>query len=134
MPYALRETVPEPERYVELREAGDMNPKSLDAARRGLPNTVYGITVVETETGETVGMARVVGDEGIVYYICDMVVHPDHQGQGLGDRLMDALMGYIEEHAPETAYINLIADIDGFYEQWGFEETRPGSKGMYLPE
>lgn len=130
----MREAVPDPQRYVELRAAGDMNPKSLEAARRGLPNTVYGVTVVETETGETVGMARIVGDEGIVYYICDMVVHPDHQGQGLGSQLMDALMDYIEEHAPETAYINLMADVDGFYERWGFEETRPVSKGMYLPE
>jgi GNAT superfamily N-acetyltransferase len=63
-----------------------------------------------------------------------MVVHPDHQGQGLGSRLMDALLEYIEANAPETAYINLMADIDGFYEQWGFEETRPVSKGMFLPE
>ena len=123
MDYELRAVVPDPERYVELREAGDM---------RGLPNTVYGVTVVETGTGETVGMARIVGDEGIVYYICDMVVHPDHQGQGLGSRLMDALMDYIEENAPETAYINLMADVDGFYERFGFEETRPASKGMYL--
>jgi hypothetical protein len=67
MPYELRETVPDPERYVELRAAGDMNPKSLEAARRGLPNTFYGVTVVETDTGETVGMARIIGDEGIVY-------------------------------------------------------------------
>lgn len=134
MDYELREGVPDPERYVELREAGDMNPKSLEAARRGLPNTVYGVSVVETATGETVGMARIVGDRGVVYYICDMVVHPDHQGQGLGTRLMDALMAYIDEHAPETAYVNLVADVDGFYEQWGFEPTAPESKGMYLPE
>jgi ribosomal protein S18 acetylase RimI-like enzyme len=90
--------------------------------------------MVESATGETVGMARIVGDEGIVYYICDMVVHPDHQGRGLGRRLMDALMSYIDENAPGTAYINLMADVDGFYEQWGFEETAPVSKGMYLPE
>jgi GNAT superfamily N-acetyltransferase len=134
MAYELREMVPGPERYVELREAGDMNPKSLEAARRGLSNTVYGLSVVETKQGETVGMARIVGDEGVVDVICDMVVPPDHQGQGLGTRLMDALMDYVEDEAPETAYINLIADVDGFYEQWGFEETRPVSKGMFLPK
>ena len=134
MSYELRETVPAPERYVELREAGEMNPKTLEAARRGLPNTVYGVSVVEAEREETVGMARIVGDDGVVYYVCDMVVHPDHQGQGLGTRLMDAVMAYVEENAPETAYVNLVADVDGFYEQWGFERTAPASKGMWLPD
>ncbi|MFB6359775.1 MAG: N-acetyltransferase, partial [Halobacteriales archaeon] len=28
--------------------------------------------------------------------------------------------------------VNLMADVDGFYERFGFEETRPASKGMYL--
>lgn len=134
MRYELRETPPEPERFAALRESADMSSRSLEAARRGLENTLYGVSVVETETGETVGMARIVGDGGCVYHISDMVVHPDHQGQGLGTRIMDALMAYLEEHAPESAYVNLMADVDGFYEQWGFERTAPASKGMYLPD
>jgi len=81
-------------------------------------------------------MARVVGDGGSVFHVCDMVVHPDHQHQGLGSRMMDALMDWIHETAPSKAYVNLMADVDGFYEQWGFERTAPVSKGMYyrVPE
>jgi ribosomal protein S18 acetylase RimI-like enzyme len=134
MAYELRESVPDPETFVALREAADMSSRSLSAVRRGLPNTVYGVSIVESDTGETVAMARIVGDEGTVYHICDMVVHPDHQRQGLGSRMMDALLEYIDEHAPETAYVNLMADVDGFYEQWGFERTAPVSKGMFLAE
>lgn len=65
-----------------------------------------------------------------------MVVHPDHQQQGLGSRLMDALMVWIHETAPPQAYVNLMADVDGFYEQWGFDRTAPASNGMYyrVPE
>ncbi|WP_123536131.1 GNAT family N-acetyltransferase [Halosimplex salinum] len=133
MEYELRESVPDPETFVALRDAADMSPRSLEAARRGLPNTMYGVSMVETGAGETVGMARIVGDGGSVYHICDMVVHPDHQGRGLGSRMMDALMSYIEDEAPETAYVNLMADVDGFYEQWGFERTAPVSKAMFLP-
>mgnify|MGYP000238814769 CR=1 FL=1 len=132
MAYELRESVPNPETFVALREAAGMSPRSLEAARCGLPNTLYGVTMVEQPGETTVGMARIVGDGGAVYHICDMAVRPAHQGRGLGSRMMDALMAYLEEHAPETAYVNLMADVDGFYEQWGFERTAPVSKGMYL--
>jgi len=129
--YELREELPTAERFLELREAAGMTPRDREGVERGLPNSVYGATVVETETDETVGMARIVGDGGSVYHICDMVVHPAHQGRGLGTRLMDAVMAYVDEHAPPNSYVNLMADVDGFYEQWGFEETRPASTGMF---
>ncbi|WP_313690963.1 GNAT family N-acetyltransferase [Halorarum halobium] len=80
---------------------------------------------------DVVGMARVVGDGGSVYHVCDMAVHPDHQRRGLGARLMDAVMTFVEADAPPGAYVNLMADVDGFYERFGFEETRPASKGMF---
>jgi GNAT superfamily N-acetyltransferase len=131
MSYELREALPTAERFQELRAAAGMSARSREGAERGLPNSVYGVTVVEQETGETVGMARIVGDGGSVYHVCDMVVHPEHQHQGLGSRMMDAVMAYVDEHAPPNAYVNLMADVDGFYEQWGFEETRPASKGMF---
>lgn len=28
--------------------------------------------------------------------------------------------------APSRAYVNLLADVDGFYERFGFEDPRPG--------
>jgi len=130
MAYELRESPPTVDRFLELRDAAGMAERSREAVERGLPNSRYAVTVVD-ETGETVGMARIVGDGGSVFHVCDMAVHPDHQRQGLGSRLMDALMDWIDEHAPPAAYVNLMADVDGFYEQWGFEPTAPASKGMY---
>ncbi|HET7325295.1 MAG TPA: GNAT family N-acetyltransferase [Halococcus sp.] len=132
--YTLSEELPSPESFVALREAAGMAPRSLEAVERGLPNSVFGVTVVCEPTGETVGMGRIVGDDGAVYHLCDMAVHPDHQRKGLGTKIMDALVTYIEETAPQTAYVNLVADVDGFYERFGFEETRPASKGMYHRE
>ncbi|MGB9986436.1 GNAT family N-acetyltransferase [Salarchaeum japonicum] len=128
--YVLREELPTPERFCELREAAGMAPRTVADAREGLPNSRYGVTAVHEPTGETVGMARVVGDGATVFHVCDMAVHPDHQQRGLGTRLMDAVVEYIDENASETAYVNLLADVDGFYEQWGFERTAPETKGM----
>lgn len=147
--YVLREELPTPEELARLRAENDMAPRSLEGLRRGLPNSVYGVVVVADETvtseaaadegpdgerrdGLVVGTARIVGDGGAIYYVCDMVVHPDHQRRGVGTRMMDALMDYIEETAPPDAYVNLMADVSGFYERWGFERTAPVSRGMYL--
>lgn len=130
-PYVLREGAPSAETFLALRAAAGMSPRPRSGAEKGLPNSLYGVTIVHEPTGEVVGMGRIVGDGGTVYHVCDMVVHPDHQGQGLGTRVMEALDAYIDETAPSGAYVNLIADVDGFYEGFGYEETAPASKGMY---
>jgi hypothetical protein len=46
--------------------------------------------------------------------------------------VMNELMRYIEEEAPPNTYINLLADVSGFYERWGFKPSRPSSTGMHL--
>ena len=129
--YDLRERVATPDEFQRLRAAADMAARSREAVERGLPNSVYGVVVVDERAGETVGMGRVVGDDGAVYHVSDMAVDPDHQRRGLGTAVMEALLSHIEETAPPDAYVNLLADVDGFYERFGFEETRPASKGLY---
>lgn len=131
-PYVVQEVLPTPDEFVTLRDVAGMTPRPRDAVERGLSESTYGVTVLHEPTGETVGMARIVGDGATVFHVCDMAVHPDHQRQGLGTRLMDALLAFIESEASPGAYVNLMADVDGFYERFGFEETRPASKGMYL--
>ena len=122
---------------------------SREAVERGLPNTTYGVHVVEIgegaeddigadtddepdEPGKPVGMARIVGDGGSVFHVSDMAVAEPYQGQGLGTTMMDALVTWLRENAPDGGYVNLLADVDGFYERWGFEESAPDSKGMWI--
>lgn len=76
-------------------------------------------------------MGRIVGDAGAVFHVCGLAVDPAHQNRGLGTAVMSAPLGYIDETAPPRVSV-LMADADGFYEQFGFEDTRPGSKGMFL--
>jgi ribosomal protein S18 acetylase RimI-like enzyme len=129
--YDVVERLPTVEEFVSLREAAGMTPRSREGVERGLPNSLFGVVTEHEPTGETVGMGRIVGDGGTVYQITDMAVHPDHQRRGLGTRVMEAILDYLEREAPSRAYVNLFADVEGFYERFGFEETRPASKGMY---
>ncbi|WP_080505181.1 GNAT family N-acetyltransferase [Halorubrum aethiopicum] len=132
--YELRATTPSVEAFVRLRREAGMSDRSREAVERGLPNTTYGVHVVEVGTGSgagrTVGMARIVGDGGSIFHLSDMAVAEAHQGRGIGTAMMDALVAWLRENAPDGAYVDLLADVEGFYERWGFERTAPASRAM----
>ncbi|RAW44761.1 N-acetyltransferase [Halorubrum sp. 48-1-W] len=128
--YELRATTPSVDDFLRLRREAGMSDRSREAIARGLPNTTYGVHVVETGGGTAVGMARVVGDDGSVFHVSDMAVAEPHQGRGIGTAMMDALVAWLRENAPDGTYVDLLADVDGFYERWGFEPTAPESRAM----
>ncbi|MDJ1432801.1 GNAT family N-acetyltransferase [Halostagnicola sp. A-GB9-2] len=129
--YDLREDLPTLEQFAELRDAAGLPARSREGIERGLPNSLYGVTVAYGPNDEVVGMGRIIGDGRTVFQIGDLAVRPEHQGNGLGTAMMAALVSHLEENAPPRAYVNLMADTDGFYDRFGFKETRPESKGMY---
>ena len=130
--FRIEVEVPSAEEFLSLRASADMGPRSFKGAKQGLGNELYCVLLKVEKNDELVGMGRVVGDGGTVFHICDMVVKPEWQKKGGGTMIMDSLMGFIEGLGISDAYVNLIADVDGFYEKWGFKHTRPRSKGMFL--
>ncbi len=82
-------------------------------------------------------MGRVIskrGDGGCFFQVVDIAVVPEHQGRGLGTRIMKALVHRLQHHAPPSAYVSLIADGNAhrLYSKFGFAATAPESIGMYL--
>ncbi|WP_062115606.1 GNAT family N-acetyltransferase [Aureimonas sp. AU40] len=130
--YSFHRETPEADDYRRLRAVSGLSPKSEEAARRGLPNTLHAV-VVRFE-GRAVAMGRVVGDGGAFFQIVDMAVEPAHQGRGIGKAIFAALMDWLHENAPDSAYVSLIADGDArhLYAQFGFEPVMPASIGMAL--
>ena len=122
--------VPSIETYRHLRSASGLSPKTLEAAARGLPATLFAVQVLHQ--GITVGMGRVVGDGGCFYQVTDIAVLPAHQGKGLGKLVMRHIMDYLKAHALPSAYVSLIADgpAKALYAQFGFVPTAPASIGM----
>jgi GNAT superfamily N-acetyltransferase len=130
--YELVDAVPSAADYRRLREAAGLRPKSAEAAARGLPNTLFGVSVLHG--GTVVGMGRVIGDGGCFYEIVDMAVLPEHQRRGLGQKIMARLMEWVKANVPATALVSLLADKNAvsLYERFGFKESAPASKGMVL--
>ena len=130
--YAFHAETPDPETYRRLRAVSGLSPKSEEAARRGLPNTLHAVTA--RFDGRTIAMGRVVGDGGAFFQIVDMAVEPAHQGQGIGKAIVAALVDWLRETAPDSAYVSLVADGDArqLDAQFGFEPVMPASIGMAL--
>jgi GNAT superfamily N-acetyltransferase len=126
----LVERFPEVEDYCRLRAAAGMSPKSHEAARRGLPNTLYGVQL--HRGGEVVGMGRIIGDNGCFFVVVDIAVIPEWHGRGLGKRIMAALDAWLSANVPASAYVSLAADGDAkyLYEKFGFVETTPATVNM----
>ena len=130
--FYVKPGLPSVEEFLSLRDSAKMGERSIEGVKKGLGNELYCAVLYLKETDELVGMGRVVGDGGTVFHICDMVVKAEWQKKGGGTMIMDALMMFIEQLNIADAYVNLIADVDGFYEKWGIKTTRPRSKGMFL--
>lgn len=74
--------------------------------------------------GELVAMGRLLGDGAIYWYINDVYVLDEYQGQGIGREIMNRLVAYIKHNSlPETEVsvcLMCAKGKEGFYEKLGF--------------
>ena len=127
---ALVERAPTFDEYRRLRASVGWNEVDADGIVAGLSSSLY--AVVLERDGDAVGCGRVVGDGGIYFYLQDVIVLPELQGQGWGARIMDAVMQYVEEAARPGSFVGLMAakDAEGFYLRYGFERRADDRPGM----
>lgn len=95
-----------------------------------LEASIAGVVYVDEEAG-TVGMARAVGD-GLQYaYIQDVIVHPEHEGEGIASALAKRLVELLRPRPGEEIFLGLFASDEavGVYESLGF--TSEGALGMH---
>jgi ribosomal protein S18 acetylase RimI-like enzyme len=125
--YQLVEKLPTPEEYNQLRQSVGWGIYARDVILQALPNSLYCICAVKD--GEIIGMARIIGDGGIAYYIQDVILKPEYQRQGIGTQLMDKVMEFIRAHANNNSVIGLMAakGKEAFYTRYGFT-VRPDDR------
>ena len=133
MRYEIRNEIPSVADYIEIRLKAGLSRKSLEAATVGLRNSLFGVVVCFEN--RPIGIGRIIGDGGCFFEITDMAVLPEHQKKGVGRLIMEALVKWLNENAPATAYVSLMADhgTPEFYAKFGFTKAElPKSSGMYL--
>ncbi|MBK8822852.1 MAG: GNAT family N-acetyltransferase [Anaerolineales bacterium] len=77
-----------------------------------------------------IGMARVVTDYSIFAYLCDVFIHEDYRGHGLGKWLVQSVLDH-----PQLKQVRrwLLAtnDAHGLYQQFDFEPLAEPEKWMH---
>ena len=76
------------------------------------------IGVYEEQTGEQVGFARAVSDGLGFAYLADVVVVEAHRGNGLGKRIVQAMID--DGPGAHFRWTLFTSDAHGLYEQFGF--------------
>ena len=125
--YTIVEMLPSARDYNRLRVAVGWKPYRESVIEDSLPNSLYCLCALID--AQTVGMARIIGDAGMVYYIQDVIVLPEYQRRGIGTHMMDKVMAYLRAHAHHNTIIGLMSAVgkEALYEKYGFTR-RPNEK------
>lgn len=112
------------EAYNELRASVDFIVIRPNRARLALEHSLFILAAWDGD--RPVGMARIVGDGGYVYFICDVIVRPAYQSHGLGRRIIEQALQWLKEQVDEgeTIMVNLMSAFnkEPFYEKLGFHK------------
>lgn len=113
-----------PEVFLELYRSVGWDAPGLEQIERALRGSFATFCAYDGDT--PVGMARLLGDGGMSFYIKDFAVRPEYQGSGVGRMLMEAMENYIMTSIPDgwAVSLELISSKgkEPFYEKFGFEQ------------
>jgi GNAT superfamily N-acetyltransferase/uncharacterized glyoxalase superfamily protein PhnB len=112
--------------YRKLAESvGWSKSQSDDFLQQKLDATLFMAVAEDTETGEAIGCALVLGDGLSFFYIKDVMVHRDWQRKQVGSAVMKEVKRWLDDHAPEGALVGLFTGhgLAPFYQQTGFGEA-----------
>ncbi len=128
--YLIEKRSIRPEEYQKLRRTTDWWNVSDEQLSRALRNDLFSVCVMHENS--IVGMGRVIGDDGLYYYIQDVIVVPSHRGNGLGRLIMETIEDYLHKFAPKGSFIGLMAakETEGFYRKFGYTPRPAGRPGM----
>jgi ribosomal protein S18 acetylase RimI-like enzyme len=113
-------------RLYRIAPLGDKKPDDLKVA---FANSRYKCFVFDA--GVLVGAGRAVADGVDCSYLCDVAVHPDFQGRGLGAAIIAKLKELSAGHKKIILYAN--PGKEGFYRKFGFKRMRT-AMAIYLDQ
>ncbi len=117
------------EDFVRLKVATGFMERPLEQVERALQNDLYHVAAVSE--GKVIGMGRLVGDGAMYWYLQEIIVLPEYQGQGIGKRIVNKLLEHVRNTAIPGTWVEVgltaVKGKEPFYEKFGFSL---GSSGM----
>lgn len=103
---------------VELYKIAPLGSKDAAKLQTAFANSMFKCFVYESD--RIVGVGRVLADGADCAYICDVAVHPELQGTGLGKDIVLKLVELSRGHKKVLLYA--VPGKEGFYKKLGFEK------------
>ncbi|KLN56905.1 GNAT family N-acetyltransferase [Variovorax paradoxus] len=103
-----------------LYQAAPLGNKQPDGLKLVFGNSMFKCLVFDE--GRLVGAGRAMADGLDCSYICDVAVHPSHQGTGLGKQIVSRLVELSRGHRKIILYA--VVGKESFYEKFGFRRMK----------
>lgn len=104
----------------ELYRIAPLGSKSAAWLKTAFSNSLF--KCLALDGGRIVAAGRAVADGVDCSCLCDIVVHPDCQGSGLGKELIQRLIGLSAGHRKIILYA--VPGREPFYEKFGFRRMK----------
>lgn len=79
--------------------------------------------------GDQIGLARVVTDYGVFAYLCDVIIHEDYRGKGLGAWLLESVHNHPDLQGLRR-WLLVTRDAHGLYRKFGWEPLKDPERWM----
>ncbi|MHB1505093.1 MAG: GNAT family N-acetyltransferase [Sulfobacillus sp.] len=127
----LRSSPPPADQLFALFESTGWNERrqlSQDQVHQAMSHSWH--TVSAYRGDDLVGFGRLVSDGIYQCFICDMIVRPADQGQGIGTAVLGHLVAYAQSSGITWLQLTCAAGKQGFYETAGFTARPADAPGM----
>ena len=81
---------------------------------------------------DLVGFGRIISDGVLYALICDLIVKPSYQGQGIGSTLLNKLIARCRAQQIRVIWLFSAKGKRSFYRNFGFVERPADAPGMQL--
>ena len=133
MEIKLDDLSPKKEDFISLHQTTGWNAKGLytyDQLYTAICNSWYSVSIYHDKN--LIGFGRIISDGIYQTLICDVMIHPDYQKQGIGKKLMKALLSKCEKEGIKWVQLFCAKGKQEFYQKLGFKTRELDAPGMML--
>ncbi|AYA75950.1 GNAT family N-acetyltransferase [Bacillus sp. Y1] len=133
MEIELDELSPAKEDFIKLHQTTGWNAKGLytyDQLYTAICNSWYSISIYHNR--KLIGFGRIISDGIYQTLICDVMVHPEYQGQGIGKKIIEALLKKCEGEGIKWVQLFCAKGKQEFYHKLGFISRESEAPGMSI--
>lgn len=133
MDMQFKALLPKKDEFIELHRTTGWNAEGLytdDQLFQAISNSWYAVSVYFN--GELIAFGRIISDGIYQTLICDVIVHPLYQKQGLGKRIVENLLDKCREENIKWVQLFSAKGKQDFYKKIGFKERNIEAPGMSI--